>query len=79
MHYERAVLLSGVYRGDGGQESEEKIGKSGRRMALYLEGKTPLLRLRKLFKIAHAMLGGNRITFTLARFHKMGRSAVGIP
>ena len=28
MHYERAALLRGVYRGDGGQESEEKIGKS---------------------------------------------------
>ena len=28
MHYERAALLSGVYRGDAGQESEEKIGKS---------------------------------------------------
>jgi len=28
MHYERAALLSGVYRGDVGQESEEKIGKS---------------------------------------------------
>jgi hypothetical protein len=27
MHYERAALLSGVYRGDVGQESEEKIGK----------------------------------------------------
>ena len=28
MHYERAALLSGVYRGDIGQDSEEKIGKS---------------------------------------------------
>ena len=28
MHYERAALLSGVYRVDAGQESEEKIGKS---------------------------------------------------
>jgi hypothetical protein len=28
MHYERAALLSGVYGGDVGQESEEKIGKS---------------------------------------------------
>jgi hypothetical protein len=28
MHYERAALLRGVYRGDVGQESEEKIGKS---------------------------------------------------
>jgi hypothetical protein len=28
MHYERAALLSGVYRGDVRQESEEKIGKS---------------------------------------------------
>jgi hypothetical protein len=27
MHYERAALLSGVYGGDVGQESEEKIGK----------------------------------------------------
>jgi hypothetical protein len=27
MHYERAALLSGEKR-DGGQESEEKIGKS---------------------------------------------------
>jgi hypothetical protein len=28
MHYERAALLSGVYRGDGGKNQEEKIGKS---------------------------------------------------
>ena len=28
MHYERAALLSAVYRGDVGQESEEEIGKS---------------------------------------------------
>jgi hypothetical protein len=28
MHYERAALMSGVYRWDEGQESEEKIGKS---------------------------------------------------
>jgi hypothetical protein len=27
MHYEREALLIGVYRGDVGQESEEKIGK----------------------------------------------------
>ncbi len=28
MHYERAASLSGEYRGDVGQESEEEIGKS---------------------------------------------------
>jgi len=28
MHCESAALLSGVYRGDVGQESEEKRGKS---------------------------------------------------
>jgi hypothetical protein len=28
MHYERTALLSGIYRGDVWQESEEKIGKS---------------------------------------------------
>jgi hypothetical protein len=42
MHYERAALLSGVWRGDVGQESKEKIGKSVEGMAFYLEGKTPL-------------------------------------
>jgi hypothetical protein len=46
MHYERAALLRGVYRGDAGRESEEKIGKPGSRMAFYLEGKT---RLRAMF------------------------------
>jgi hypothetical protein len=28
MHYERAALLNGVYSGNVGQESEEKIGRS---------------------------------------------------
>jgi hypothetical protein len=28
MHYERAALLSGVWRGDVAEESKEKIGKS---------------------------------------------------
>jgi hypothetical protein len=28
MHYERAALLRGAYRGDVRQESEERIGKA---------------------------------------------------
>jgi hypothetical protein len=42
MHYERAAQFRGFDSGDGGARIIGEDRQSGGRMALYLEGKTPL-------------------------------------
>jgi hypothetical protein len=46
---------------------------------VHLHNNLKILRLRKLFKIAHAMPAGNGTMFNMGSISQMGRSAVGIP